>query len=67
MSLESFKNAVARDLFGMSLYDAHERGICISCKNPQDAEILSDLDLKEYKISGLCSACWDSMTRIKSD
>lgn len=66
MSLESFQNNLARDIFGISKYDAHERKICISCKTHVDQDTLAEIDLREYNISGLCPACWNNLMGLNN-
>lgn len=68
MSMQDFKDAVAMKIYGITLTEAHAKGICIDCKEsmyqpiPYDSIMrneLTPLDVKEYKISGICPICWD--------
>jgi hypothetical protein len=60
MSLQEFKDNLAISIYGITANDAHVRGICISCKQVPTHESTSDL--KEWRISGLCGACFDNAT-----
>lgn len=60
--LQEMKNKMAEGLFGMSISTAHEQKICISCKD-SIGRVLQDsmnyeLDMREWKISGLCPNCF---------
>lgn len=58
------KNAFAKMIFGMTKVEAHEAGICLSCKKVIDSKLLSSTDIKEYDISGLCPDCFLRITGI---
>lgn len=74
MNLNDLTNHVALKMFGMTVTEAHAKHICVDCKSPirdergEDAEatgengqIYSDAGWKEYRISGLCETCFDSV------
>ena len=48
-----------------SIYDnpikSMQKGLCISCKQTALENCYSDAGRKEYKISGLCEKCFDSL------
>lgn len=60
--MQKFKNKMAESMFGISISEAHEQKICVSCKDSigrvlQDS-MNYDLDYREWKISGLCPNCF---------
>jgi hypothetical protein len=48
-------------IFGMTLTEAHEKGVCIDCKEEAVPKCYSEAGCKEYGISGMCEACYDAM------
>lgn len=66
-------NRMAKQTFGMSIEDAHSRGICIRCQEPalvQAADgtakynpelFYSPAGKKEWAISAMCEKCFDNM------
>ena len=59
MSLQAFKDGLAKTMFGMTVAEAHEKGVCISCKESMaDLGMPTDKDREEYRISGLCYKCF---------
>lgn len=60
-SLHRIKNAMAEDIFGITVDEAHEKGICIECREPADPNCYSVAGKAEWKISGLCERCFDAM------
>lgn len=63
-SLQDFKDAVARAATGMTKSEAHEKGICIKCKENWEPKTHTELGRREYRISGYCEDCWDAMFDI---
>ena len=61
MSLQDFKDNVAKSAFGITKADAHRLQICINCRKGVDLLLWSEIDRKEYFISGICPTCWDNM------
>lgn len=69
MSLQEFKDKLAKDLFGKTSTEAQSIACCISCKQPifQGSKgdgpgcIYSPEGNREYFISGMCEHCFDSM------
>ena len=61
MQLQSLKDRLANDLFGMTKAEAVEQGICIDCKEPALPNCYSDAGVREYYISGMCEECFDNM------
>jgi hypothetical protein len=59
MSLQAFKDKMAKDLYGITLTEAHSKKICVDCKSEMwMMEHLTEIDIKEWKISGLCPKCF---------
>lgn len=56
-SLEGLKNYLAMELYGMTPAEAHEKGICLGCKEVPVHP--TEVDEAEYKISALCSKCYE--------
>ena len=65
-------NRMAKQTFGMTIEDAHSRGICIRCQEPALVEIdgviqhspelfYSEEGKKEWNISSMCEKCFDSL------
>ena len=63
MSLNEFKEQVAKSTFGMTVKEAREKGICINCKKPALVRCYSEAGAKEYKISGMCEMCFDEIMK----
>lgn len=63
MSLQAFKDATSRGIYGMTATEAHNKGICIDCKQQivQGTNIFTPADQREYQISGVCAVCWDKI------
>lgn len=59
MSLQDFKDNLAKSIYGMTKEEAHAKGVCISCG--KTSVFTSQLGPKEYQISGLCEPCWDAI------
>ena len=63
----------AKQIFGMTLKDAHSKGICIRCQEPAlvmsadgtskyNPELFySQAGKQEWNISGICEKCFDNM------
>ena len=65
-------NRTAKQLYGMTIEDAHSRGLCVRCHEPAlvqiDGETQHNPELfyspagkKEWNISGMCEKCFDNM------
>lgn len=51
----------AKELYGITKEEAHEKGICVDCKEPALPKCYSVAGRDEYRISGLCEQCFDAM------
>jgi len=61
-AISALKDDMTNDLFGMTKAEAIKKGVCIDCKQPAMSGCFSDLDVREYKISGLCGRCFNQIT-----
>jgi hypothetical protein len=59
LSLRQFQDLTATEAHGMTIDEAHAAGVCLACKQPP--EFKTDLGRKEYRISGLCEACFEAI------
>lgn len=63
MSLQDFKDHVARSCFGMTAKEAQDQRICICCQLPiSENNIRDGREAAEYQISGLCGPCFKDCT-----
>jgi len=62
-TMKNSLNNLAAKLFGITLEEAHEKGICVHCKQPALPKCYSEEGRREYEISGLCEACFDEITK----
>ena len=60
---ETFKNSLAKNIFGIPLEDALNTKICINCKSPVETTDWEATDIDEWLISGLCPTCFDYITK----
>ena len=60
MSMEQEKNKIAKDLFGMSIKDAHSSEVCVVC-GEDVGELTTAIYAAEYRISGMCPVCQDAL------
>jgi hypothetical protein len=49
--------------FGATKVEALEKGVCIQCGKPALERCYSSAGRKEYRISGLCELCFDSLSQ----
>ena len=56
-ALQSFKDDLAKNLFGITKKQAIERLVCIDCKKSMEC-FETNIECKEYYISGLCNSCF---------
>lgn len=58
--MQKLRDQMARDLYGMTVKEATACSICIDCQDDIDIHSLSDVDWREYCISGLCPECFEN-------
>jgi len=58
-SIQSIKDTMSKDLFGITVTSAREGGICVNCRKGENLS-------KEWLISGLCDKCFDQITKKKT-
>jgi hypothetical protein len=61
MNLESIKDILSKEVFGVSRSEAQQKGLCVQCKEPALPKCYSEAGVKEYSISGLCEKCFDEI------
>lgn len=61
MNLQKLKDAIAKDLYKMTVKEARAKGICIQCHEEALPRCYSEAGRREYRISGLCEQCFDEM------
>jgi hypothetical protein len=59
--LQQFKDKLATDLYGQTANQSQSTGLCIQCKEPALPKCYSEAGKREYRISGLCEACFDEI------
>jgi hypothetical protein len=62
-ALLSYREMLARKVFGASMEECKELHICVHCKESPDApRTYSPAGEKEYQLTGLCEICFDQLT-----
>lgn len=61
MSLQKFKDGLAKELYGKTVVEANLNGNCIQCNENAMANCYSDDGRKEFYILGLCEKCFDEI------
>ena len=56
---------LAKALWGMSIEEAHEKGVCVKCRLPAEPQCYSKVGRTEYQITGLCELCFDAIVGPK--
>lgn len=64
MSLQKFKDDLAKEVYGETTNEAKDKGLCIQCKEPAIPNCYSPAGIREYEISGLCEKCFDKIMGI---
>lgn len=54
-------NIISEENLGMTRDEAHEKNICIICKELAIHKCYSPAGLSEYHISGVCEECFDKL------
>lgn len=60
--LQEFKNQLAQSIYGKTIKEATDAGLCIQCNQPALANCYSEAGRGEFAISGLCEKCFDEIT-----
>jgi hypothetical protein len=60
--LKELVDGMCRELYGIAKTDATDQGICVMCKEQAIPKCYSEAGRKEYRISGLCEPCFDTVT-----
>ena len=57
-------NSLLEMLTGVSREESIRNKKCVFCQQEQDLDSFkSELDLKEFHVSGICPKCWDNTTK----
>lgn len=68
--IKELKEKLTMQVYGMTKEEAHDKGICISCKKlvwegdvstPTPSMFPDEASMNEYVISGLCGPCFDQI------
>ncbi len=59
--LSDFQDSLVREMFRMTVTEAHSKGVCIACGDPALPKCYSNAGHKEYRITGLCELCFDEI------
>lgn len=62
-AVKEVADRVADWLYGMTITEALDRGLCIRCHDIP--RFYSEAGKREYTISGLCEYCFDELTEGK--
>ena len=60
-SIKNLQNGMAKQTYGMTIDEAQDKFICISCKKPFEGRCFSEEGFKEYRQSALCEICFEKM------
>jgi hypothetical protein len=64
--LQELLDNMALELYGMTISQAQEKQICISCQSPVTKDEFADeLSLNEYDINARCQACQDDFELLE--
>ena len=58
MSLQDALDAMARSARRRTKAEAHRDLMCVRCSEEVDFRAMTEIDLKEYRISGVCPKCF---------
>lgn len=61
MNLQKFKDELTKQIYGQDAISNKEKELCIDCKRPALEHCYSEAGIREFKISGLCEECFDSI------
>jgi len=64
ISLQESKDNMSKDIFGITIVEAFDKGICINCLEKAIPKCYSDAGKREYNISGLCEECFDNIIGV---
>ena len=60
-AIEKLVEDVGIKVFGISPTEARSKGLCVQCKEPAISKCYSEAGRREYRISGMCETCFDSL------
>jgi hypothetical protein len=59
MTMKMRLDKMTMAMFGMTREQAHEKGVCIKCK--ETPELRTDTEKHEYHLSATCPTCWENL------
>ena len=59
--VSEFMDNMSKQIFGITLTEAINKGICIQCKENALDKTHTEAGIREYHISGMCEECFDAM------
>lgn len=62
MTPQELKDNLSQELYGTTTEAAIASGLCIQCRRRAEQHCYSNAGLREFRISGLCEECFDSIT-----
>lgn len=65
-AVKKILDSTAQAVFGMSVKEALEKGVCVKCKQ-EVGEFKDPSSEKEYRLSALCQSCQDEFFGSKSE
>lgn len=60
-TIKNIQDNLTKDLYGITIQEAFKTNICVQCRQPALENCYSQTGRNEYKISGLCEKCFDSI------
>ena len=60
-TLQDFKDGIAKSIFGTTVKETTEKGICINCNEWALNKCYSEAGKREFFISGMCEECFDKI------
>jgi hypothetical protein len=64
VEMNKMVDSLATHLFGMTIAEAIEKGVCIQCKRKALPRCPEWVNVKEYAKSGLCAKCFNEITEV---
>jgi hypothetical protein len=60
--MNQLKDLLAKNLFGLTVGQAHDMMVCIACKRDIEQFLETERERNEYNVSGLCFECFNKFT-----
>tara|TARA_B100001964_G_C13870385_1_gene438402 strand:- start:183 stop:572 length:390 start_codon:yes stop_codon:yes gene_type:complete len=62
--MKDYKDNWSKELFGLAMSEAIHQGICVRCRKSISDKKMTNIDKKEFLISGLCPKCFDGELEV---